>query len=365
MARPFATLLLGLPLLIIPACGRKGPLEIPPGREPMAVEGLTAVQRGPAVFLEWTNPLKAVSGRPLAVLETVEIWVFDRGLPTGGRSLASAEVEKTARLARRIPKEEFGSFQGRAGARPSEMALPFVFDPGLAAPKSLAFAVRVIDSKKRASDFTVPVAVDIRACPKPPQSVEVRVFADFIEVGWFAPDSNIDGTPLENVGGYAVYRYEGGGPPRKLTPSPLNGLTLEDRDFEFGKAYGYFVRAVAPGTDGAVESGDSSAAEIVPRDVFPPVAPAGLAVIAGDGLVSLSWRPAKERDFDGYRVWRKEAGGPAFLPIGEGVVRENSVTDRSAAKGVFYVYAVSAVDRTGNESSKSESGPVVAKGSKP
>lgn len=365
MARPFATLILGLPLLVFPACGRKGPLEIPPGREPMTVEGLAAAQRGQVVFLEWTNPVKAVSGRPLTDIETIEIWVFDSGLPAGGRPFASTEVEKTARLARQIPTEEFGSFQGRAGGRDSGMAFPFVFDPGPAGPKRLAFAVRVIDSKKRASDFTVPAAVDIRACPKPPRSVDVRVFSDFIEVGWLAPDSNIDGTPLGNGSGYVVYRYKGDGPPRKLTPSPVDGLKFEDREFEFGKAHGYFVRAVAAGTDGAVESGDSSAVEIVPRDIFPPAAPAGLAVVAGDGLVSLSWRPAKERDLDGYRVWRKEAGGPAFGALGEGLVRENTFTDRSAAKGVSYVYAVSAVDLAGNAGSRSEGAAVVAKGARP
>ena len=365
MARPFATLILGLPLLVFSACGRKGPLEIPLGREPMTVEGLTAVQRGQVVYLEWTNPAKAVSGHPLAGLETVEIWVFDRGLSPGGGALPSDEVEKKARLDRRIPKEEFGSFQGRSGGHESGMAFPFVFDPGPAGPKSLAFTLRVLDSAKRASGFTAPAAVEIRVCPNSPTRVGAQVFSDFIEVSWGPPDSNIDGTHLENAGGYAVYRYEGDGPPRKLTPSPLAGLTFEDRDFEFGRAYGYFVRAVAAGTEGAVESGDSHAAEIVPRDVFPPAAPAGLAVIAVDGLVSLSWRPAKERDLDGYRIWRKEAGGPVFDALGGGLVRENTFTDRSAAKGVSYIYAVSAVDLTGNEGPKSEGAAVVAKGERP
>jgi predicted small lipoprotein YifL len=365
MARPFTTLILGLPLLVFPACGRKGPLAIPPGREPMAVEGLSAAQRGQTVLLKWANPVKAVSGRPLTDLEVVEIWVFDTGLPAGGRPSTSAEVEKKARLAGRIPKEKFGSFELRAGAPDSGMAFPFVFDPGPAGPKRLAFAVRVIDSKKRASDFSAPAAVDIRACPKPPRSVGVRVFPDFLEVRWLAPDSNIDGTPLEDGSGYVVFRYEGDGLPRKLTPSPLGGLTFEDRDYEFGKAYGYFVRAVAAGADHAVESGDSPVAEIVPRDVFPPAPPAGLAVVAGDGFVSLSWRPARERDLDGYRVWRKEAGGPAFGALGVGLVRENTFIDRSAAKGVSYIYAVSAVDRTGNEGSRSEEASVVAKGARP
>jgi hypothetical protein len=365
MARPFATLILGLPLLVFSACGRKGPLEIPLGREPMAVEGLTAVQRGQVVSLEWTNPAKAVSGRALAGLETVEIWVFDRGLPPGGDALPSAEVEKMARLARRIPKKEFGSFQGRSGARESGMVFPFVFDPGPAGPKSLAFTLRVLDSAKRASGFAAPVAVEIRVCPNPPTLAGSQVFSDFIEIRWAPPDSNTDGTRPENVGGYAVYRREGDGPKRRLALLPADEIRFEDRDFEFGKAYGYFVRAVAAGTEGAVESGDSQAAKIVPRDVFPPASPAGLVALAGESFISLSWRPAKEPDLDGYRVWRKEAGGPAFGALGGGLVRENVFTDRLAAKGVSYIYAVSAVDRTGNESPKSEGAAVVAKGARP
>ena len=161
MAKPLATLLIGLCLAAGPACGRKGPLELSPGRAPMAVDGLAAVQRGEAVVLKWTNPGQAVSGRPLGPLGSVEIWVFDRGLPAVGRALTSSEVEKTARLVRRIPEGEFASFKVLDGAPASAMAFPFVFDPGPAGPKSLAFTVRVLDAKGRASDFSPPVTVEI------------------------------------------------------------------------------------------------------------------------------------------------------------------------------------------------------------
>jgi len=161
MTKPLATLLIGLCLVAAPACGRKGPLELPPGRAPMAVEGLRAVQRGETVVLEWTNPGKAVSGRPVGLLGSVEIWVFERGLPAAGRAPTSAEVEKTARLCRRIPQKEFASFEVRAGAPGSGMVFPFIFDPGPAGPKSLAFTVRVIDAKGRVSDFAPPVAVEL------------------------------------------------------------------------------------------------------------------------------------------------------------------------------------------------------------
>lgn len=357
MARPFATLLLGLGLVAGLACGRKGPLELPAGREPMTVEGLAAFQRGQVIVVEWSNPVKAVSGHPLEAVETVEIWVFDRSLP--------ADVEKQARLARRIPKEEFGSFQGRSAARESGMSFPFVFDPGPAGPRSLAFTVRTLDAKKRASEFAAPAAVDIQVCPRPPRTVEVAVFADFVELRWAAPEANIDGSRPANVAGYSVYRAEGIGRPRKLTASAVDGLRFEDRGFAFGTNYAYSVRAVAAGTVGAVESGDSESLVTTPRDIFPPAAPSGLVVLAGEGLISLSWRPGTEPDLDGYRVWRKEAGGPDFAPLGGGLVRAIVFTDASAAKGGTYVYAVSAVDRTGNEGPKSEGAAVVAKGARP
>ncbi len=365
MGRPYLTLFLGLWVLAGSACGRKGPLELPPGREPMAVEGLTASQRGASVILEWTNPVKAVSGHPLAGLETIEVWVFDRGLPVGGRPPGSAEVEKLARPARRISKEEFEQFRKNTGNEAAVMVFAFSLDTGSAAPKSLAFSVRVLDRKKRASDFSTPAALLIRVCPSPPQAGETRVFPDFIEVSWVPPEANVDGSRPASVGGYAVYRYEGDGPQRKLTLLPADRFSFEDRDFEFGKAYIYTVRAVAAGTGGAVESGDSGALKTVPRDVFPPAAPAGLAVLAGEGLVSLSWKPATDRDLDGYRVWRKEAGSAAFVRLGAGLVRENTFTDRTAEKSISYVYAVSAVDRAANESPKSESGTVVVKGARP
>ena len=44
----------------------------------------------------------------------------------------------------------------------------------------------------------------------------------------------------------------------------------------------------------------------------PPVAPTGLAAIAGDGTVSLAWDPNGEPDIAGYRVYRD--GGPGGTP---------------------------------------------------
>jgi hypothetical protein len=127
----------------------------------MPPETLTAAAAAGSVLLRWTNPAKAVSGRPAGPLEAVEIWVFDRKLPAGGRPLTSDEVEKTARLVRRIPRREFGTSAQRTGGDSGAMAFTYALDPAAAAHEKLAFTVRVFDRHGRASDFSAPVTVEL------------------------------------------------------------------------------------------------------------------------------------------------------------------------------------------------------------
>ena len=148
MTRALVTLLIGLWLAAAPACGRKGPLELPPGRAPMPVERLTAVWRDGAVLLEWTNPVKTVAGSSLGPLGDAEIWVFERDAPAAGAALAPAAVERSARLAGRVAV---------GGAAASS----FVFEPRPDGPTSLAFTVRVLDRKGRASDYCPPAVASI------------------------------------------------------------------------------------------------------------------------------------------------------------------------------------------------------------
>ncbi|HDT14468.1 MAG TPA: hypothetical protein ENO03_08960, partial [Candidatus Aminicenantes bacterium] len=84
MTKPLAKILIALTLVSGPACGRKSPLELPPGRAPLAPEGLSASAVDGSVVLEWLNPARTVSGKPLGPLKAVEVWVFDDVPPAGG-----------------------------------------------------------------------------------------------------------------------------------------------------------------------------------------------------------------------------------------------------------------------------------------
>ena len=69
-----------------------------------------------------------------------------------------------------------------------------------------------------------------------------------------------------------------------LAPSDEN--TYRDTLFDFGKTYAYIVRSVVLVDGNALESSDSNAAIVSPRDTFPPAAPQNLVAAV------LSWRHA-------------------------------------------------------------------------
>jgi fibronectin type 3 domain-containing protein len=124
-----------------------------------------------------------------------------------------------------------------------------------------------------------------------------------------------------------------------------------DAAVEYGVRYRYQVQAVVRAGDDLPESELSAAASITPEDRFPPPVPSGLTAAVAPESVELSWERGSEEPGLTYRVWRAEDGGPAEL-IAAGLATP-SYSDRKASGGKRYTYAVSAVDRLGNESEKS------------
>ncbi|HHS14199.1 MAG TPA: hypothetical protein ENN03_10600 [bacterium] len=121
---------------------------------------------------------------------------------------------------------------------------------------------------------------------------------------------------------------------------------------ERGETYIYAMKAVdALG----LESERVEAGPLTVRDITPPSAPAGLTAESGPGGIRLIWNQNPELDVIAYHVYRWEG-------ISEDSVRINAdpvswedpfFIDEGAVTGVQYYYGVSAVDREGNESVRS------------
>jgi fibronectin type 3 domain-containing protein len=85
------------------------------------------------------------------------------------------------------------------------------------------------------------------------------------------------------------------------------------------------------------------------KDVAAPAAPTGVAALARDGALEVSWSPSSEPDLAGYRVYRATAGGTPerLAEVGPG---ESAFRDTTAPSGAPHFYTVTAVDAAGNES---------------
>ncbi len=106
-----------------------------------------------------------------------------------------------------------------------------------------------------------------------------------------------------------------------------------DRSVENGKTYFYTVRAF----NAAGKSAYSARLRATPNPR--PGAPAGLAAAAGNGEVSLAWRPLDKTT--GYKVKRAASAEGPWIIVGTS--RHPSWTDRSVQNGTSYWYAVTSV----------------------
>jgi hypothetical protein len=164
-----------------------------------------------------------------------------------------------------------------------------------------------------------------------------------------APGEKPAGAKQEPVAGFLVYRRVGSaayaGP---LTPKALGKRALKDTTAPEGQKVCYVVRAAAS-LEPLVESAASNEACLEMRDIVPPAAPTGLAVLPREHGLELVWTPSTEEDLAFYRVYREAPGEPRHrvAKVEAGLA---AWTDETARPGVVYQYAITAVDRSGNES---------------
>lgn len=91
-------------------------------------------------------------------------------------------------------------------------------------------------------------------------------------------------------------------------------------------------------------------------DRFAPASPTGLAAVPGTegnaAVIDLSWQANTEADVAGYNVYRRE-GSSGFERLTAKPVLGPAFSDTKATSGSTYIYRVTAVDVSGNESSPS------------
>jgi hypothetical protein len=349
-------------IVIAVGCGKKGPPLPPLVKLPVAPADLAAVRRADTVDLQFTVPAANTDNTRPANVARVDIYAFtgpstatDADILTEANRIASVPVkapqdpeatfdpgDPTQSEADVAPPEGEGLDQG-AVARIQE-TLPALSTTGGSAAEA-GEAVRTylgvgITTGGRRGPPSRRAAVPLVAAPPPPPKPTIMYNESAITLAWTPPA----GAPQD--AGYHVYEITVSAE-AALTAKPVTERQYVDSRMTWGATRCYGVRTVATRNGLSVESERSEPACAMLTDTFPPSAPGGLQAVASEGVISLIWDANTEPDLDGYFLLRGPAPGDELIPISTTPMRETAFQDPVPA-GMRYVYAVQAVDRSGN-----------------
>jgi hypothetical protein len=215
------------------------------------------------------------------------------------------------------------------------------------------YVLRGVSTSGRAGPPSARVAIPLVQTPPPPADTRARFTEKAVVVEWSPPPAGEAGPVLFNVYDAAKPADAGKGMSLPLNPSPLAAPPFEVAGAELGAERCFAVRSVQVVATVPLEGASSPGACVTPRDIFPPATPQGLSLLVLDGAVELVWDAGTEQDLSGYTVLRAEAPGDTLRPITPAPIRETSFRDTTVKSGVRYIYAIVAVDRTGNASPQS------------
>jgi hypothetical protein len=319
--RPFFAALAAASVLST-GCGYVGGVLPPLTNVPLPVSTITAVQRGPLLIAHFAVPTKTVEGLSIKGALTLDL-----------RAGVGPAPWNEAQWAETASKYSPVSVENNLATYQIPVA-PWI-------GKTIVLAARVLGDNGKATKWSAPVAVPVVAPLQQPQGVTATPQPDGIRIAWRGAGEH-----------FRVLRKEDGAEEFVEAGSAAVPEYL-DKGASFGKSYTYLVQAFTDFGDHKEAQSDLSepTKPVVYKDVFAPAAPAGLRVTASPGSIELSWDANSEPDLAGYRVYRSINGG-AFEKIAD-VNEIPTYSDHTVERGTTYRYAVSAVDKSGNESARS------------
>ena len=362
-ASAFALLLFGCAVPGVPVTRR--PVA------PRAITDLSANQSGDSIVLSFTLPTETIQGRALSKPPVIEIY---RSFGTAQQATGT-QLSTQPQLLITVPPQMVERYRENGTIRFSDELAPGDF--AARAGGDAIYLVRTRLAKHDSANSNL-VRVHLLPAPQRIQDLHALINKTAVTLSWTAPAILPPGTAPPMSIRYRIYRTEAstrGEKPPTIKPSSqaqnarLKPLFLgetstpsyEDSNFSFGQTYAYTVRTVATFEAGTVESDDSNVLSVTPRDTFAPAPPDNVAVTvapsqgSGPPHVDLSWAINNEPDLLGYNVYRSEAEDGPTVRVNTSPLITPVYRDDSVGPGKRYFYRVTAVDKSGNESSPSAS----------
>jgi hypothetical protein len=343
------------------ACGKVG-APLPPVRFTERTADLSAIQRGSRVMLSWPAPSLTSKENDRNYIARADVFRL-RERRDQEPVLEVDDFEEKAQIVGFLDRSQIESQVKQLGRLefPDVINLANIQD---LANTRLRYAVRYVNKRDQAALFSNSVAIEpVPGIALPPGGLTVAdQKQDAIILSWSAPEANVDGSQPATVVGYNLYRRNAkkataGGP---LNSEPIPTNTFTDTKFQYGVDYIYLVRALSQGASGLIESADSQALRITPKDTFEPSTPEPVTIASANGVISLFWPSAPERDVVGYNVYRATsavAPSDQWIKLTPQPITPVTFRDDRVQIEQTYFYRITAIDRFNNESRPS---PVVS-----
>ena len=346
-------------LIFIPGCGKRRPPLPPVERVQQRTEFLSGAQQGNEVILSWPAPQRNAPDSSVQSIRRIDVY---RLAEKPGAPLGLTEEEFAAR-ATLVGSVTFEQIQTAGDTLTYRDVLELAGQP-----TRLRYAIRYVNAEGQRAAFSNFLSIEpaARIAQAPTLSNDVKLAEDSITLSWQPPPANIDNSTPVNLLGFNVYRTDEsqtapGNQP--LNPAPILGTEYADKNFQFGNNYRYIVRAVSLGTGGAqVESLNSNAVPVSPKDVFAPAAPERPSIAAPEpssARLAIFFAANKETDIAGYNLYRStdpDLPKQNWTKLNQTLLTRTTFQDDKVESGKTYYYYLKAVDKAGNESPPSEVG---------
>ncbi len=310
--------------LLLAGCGYIGDPLPPLANVPRPVDNLNAVQRGAHVIVQFTVPVNTMEDFPIPEPVKLDLRAGAADPFEENRWAASAALLQPTAINDHIARYEIPS-------------TPWV-------GKEIIFGVRVTGGNGKQSGWSNFVVVPVQPPLAQPLNVIAVATPAGVELTWQAPGAE-----------FRVFRKSEGVDYLQVATVQKPGWL--DTSAEFDKPYSYTVQTILRRNDKVAESELSAPISLTPVDKFPPATPSGLRASSAPGSIELNWDRNSEPDLNAYRIYRAIGGGSFEKLADLSVVPTYS--DHAVESGKTYRYAITALDRAGNESPRSAALEVV------